>query len=140
MNAIDDRLSQVSRELSTLKPDLTKGKTCLENSCSDLCEHWKRLKEATSLYLLWGKSWNFDEHAGQQIVDPYILDLLSEQLQYVVGTDLVHAGIIHTYGYLFSQLETPYGLKRVRWTNRKLDWGFHFSDAVLFLSRSPEHC
>jgi hypothetical protein len=43
----------------------------------------------------------------------------------------VHAGLQHTYGYLFSLIETPYGCKRDRWMNATLDRAFGFDTAVL---------
>jgi polar amino acid transport system substrate-binding protein len=36
---------------------------------------------------------------------------------------VVHAGLSHTYGYMLSNLVTPYGLKRARWTRRDLEDG-----------------
>jgi hypothetical protein len=35
----------------------------------------------------------------------------------------VHAGLEHTYGYLFSNLLTPYGYKRARWVQPDIETG-----------------
>ena len=40
---------------------------------------------------------------------------------------IVHAGVTHTYGYLFSVLETPYGFKRKRWIEPTLNYAFSFN-------------
>lgn len=37
------------------------------------------------------------------------------------GVAHVPAGLMHTYGYLFSRLETPFGLKSKRWLWSRLD-------------------
>ncbi|MBM82205.1 MAG: hypothetical protein CMJ78_16685 [Planctomycetaceae bacterium] len=31
--------------------------------------------------------------------------------------DVIHAGLQHTYGYLLSTIETPFGFKRDRWVD-----------------------
>jgi hypothetical protein len=85
----------------------------------------------------WGKSFNSDGgmnlngSLNKQIVD---LDVLSD-IQKVFGIKndniRVHAGITHTYGYLFSRLVTPYGFKRKRWTAATLNHAFDFKNHSL---------
>lgn len=78
---------------------------------------------------LWGQSKNFDENAKAEIVDKKVLNCLAEKLkishpiQPQQGFDTVHAGLQHTYAYLFSNLITPYGYKRERWTGNDLRRG-----------------
>ncbi len=74
---------------------------------------------------LWGKSINYDELARGTIVEPVILDpILARAGVEPRNERLVHAGIEHTYGYLFSVLKTPYGFKRARWVEDDIEGGF----------------
>ena len=72
---------------------------------------------------LWAASSNHDELAGGRIVHPRILRALERRLG--VGSHprgrVGHAGVLHTYGYLFSNLRTPFGLKRRRWVHPGLE-------------------
>ena len=85
----------------------------------------------------WGKSFNSDGGINlngtlnKQIVD---LDVLSDiQNVFEIKNDniRVHAGITHTYGYLFSRLITPYGFKRKRWTAATLNIAFDLKNHSL---------
>ena len=61
--------------------------------------------------------------------------MLISDLQNAFGVknenEYVHAGIMHTYGYLFSVLNTPYGFKRKRWVDPTLNVGFKLKDQSL---------
>jgi hypothetical protein len=73
----------------------------------------------------WGRSLNYDELARGVIVEPAILDALGAMLGVAGREDrVVHAGMEHTYGYLFSVLRTPFGFKRARWVRGELEAGF----------------
>ncbi|MBC7537604.1 MAG: hypothetical protein H7281_02190 [Bacteriovorax sp.] len=88
----------------------------------------------SALINLWGQSLNFDSGAKKKIInDQVIADL---QALFGIKNDnmIVHAGITHTYGYLFSVLETPYGFKRKRWVEPTLNYAFSFNGNSL----SPE--
>ncbi|MDO9181974.1 MAG: hypothetical protein Q7U04_06180, partial [Bacteriovorax sp.] len=65
-------------------------------------------------------------------------DQLISDLQELFGIKndnmVVHAGITHTYGYLFSTLETPYGFKRKRWVEPSVNYAFSLNGNSL----SPE--
>lgn len=80
----------------------------------------------------WGLAKNFDENAKAIIVDDAVLRCiarklnLEETLQQEPQYQTVHAGLQHTYAYLFSNTPTPYGYKRARWTNGDLQAGFGF--------------
>ena len=78
------------------------------------------LKDSKDPYLpmQWGQSLNFDSGAKKIIVEDKI----------------VHAGIIHTYGYLFSTIDTPFGFKRKRWIDPAVNKGFELTGNSL----SPE--
>jgi hypothetical protein len=74
---------------------------------------------------LWGRSQNYDELAKETIVDVGILDRLAIHLKTLPRNGkIVHAGMEHTYGYLFSTLQTAYGYKRARWVRSDLEDGF----------------
>lgn len=103
---------------------------------------------------LWGRSINFDELANGVIVHPAIIAALGERFgnrsQMILmnfraeksmgspalealgkpivtdpaGHQLVHAGLEHTYGYLFSLLKTSFGYKRARWVQGEIEQGF----------------
>lgn len=72
------------------------------------------LKDAKDPYvaMFWGKSLNFDSGAKKKIVDDKIIEDLQRLFSIQNDNRIVHAGIMHTYGYLFSTINTPYGYKR----------------------------
>jgi hypothetical protein len=91
---------------------------CLEvmtRSFPRLVEHIHTLQRHSKAMSLWGKSQNWDENAKQQIVEPAILEALGRLAGIEMRGTALHAGLLHTYGYLFSLLETPFGYKRDRW-------------------------
>lgn len=69
----------------------------------------------------WGRSVNCDEITQTQIVDPAVLGVLGRVAGKPLSSATPHAGLQHTYGYLFSVIETPYGMKRDRWTETGLE-------------------
>ncbi|EQC45548.1 hypothetical protein [Bacteriovorax sp. Seq25_V] len=75
---------------------------------------------------LWGRALNFDQSAKGQIVSPAVVDILTK-LSKTPKRDgiVVHAGIQHTYSYLFSNLKTAYGYKRARWVRPDVEVGFN---------------
>lgn len=76
---------------------------------------------------LWGRSLNYDELAKETIVDQTLLDRLTTHLGTPARNDrVIHAGLEHTYGYLFSTLQTPYGYKRARWVKPDIEDGLGF--------------
>ncbi len=90
-----------------------------------------------ALLSLWGLSSNRDEVADTCIVHRPILEALAELVRLpLIGTSF-HAGLMHTYGYLLSDLQTPYGLKRDRWLRPDLDRHFGLPGAVL--RDRPDH-
>ncbi|MFA6235815.1 MAG: hypothetical protein WC635_00700 [Bacteriovorax sp.] len=76
------------------------------------------------LPMFWGKSTNFDSGAKKEIVDQQIIKELQNLFNIKNDNKIVHAGIMHTYGYLFSTIDTPYGYKRKRWIAPTLNYGF----------------
>lgn len=82
---------------------------------------------------LWGQSINFDSGAKAIILDYKLINELQAKFKIKNDNHIVHAGIMHTYGYLFSTLMTPYGFKRIRWTKPTLNNGLELNH----LSLSP---
>ncbi|MGZ3686974.1 MAG: hypothetical protein ACXWP5_13640 [Bdellovibrionota bacterium] len=89
---------------------------------------------------LWGRSINYDEFAKEQIVHPAILETIREAMGVTVTPfahpkfpqeTIFHAGMEHTYGYLFSIVKTPFGFKRARWVQGEIEKGFGLPDEVL---------
>lgn len=137
---------QVAKYLKQLLPDLDRA---LQSD--SLRTSWKNF---------WGRSINFDELANGVIVHPAILQALNDRFKSnaplildniragsVKGIDsakllgtpsttdpaghqLAHAGLEHTYGYLFSVLKTSYGYKRARWVEGEIEKGFGLKPGV----------
>lgn len=81
---------------------------------------------------LWGMSINFDEFAKGVIVHPAILEALAEVFGAPKPSErIVHAGMEHVYGYLFSVLKTSFGYKRARWVQPTLEQAFELSGGLL---------
>jgi hypothetical protein len=86
----------------------------------------------TDLKALWGESINYDELAHGVILDPAILKAMAEIFKTPYINDrTAHAGMEHTYGYLFSTLLTAYGYKRARWVQGEVEAGFGLPQGVL---------
>jgi len=73
---------------------------------------------------LWGRSINYDELANGEIVRPEILGFIASRLEAPPPAGrIMHAGLEHTYGYLFSLLPTKFGFKRARWVRPDIEDG-----------------
>lgn len=125
---IGDEVSQV---IAQKKPEMIES--ILERKTPGA--FWKKLvaeSKSTQLIPLWGTSINFDENAKGIIVAPELLDLLFGKFNTPARQDrIVHAGIEHVYGYLFSNLKTPFGYKRARWVDGDLERGFGLPTGIL---------
>ena len=90
------------------------------------------------VFNFWGKSINFDELMQKETVKAEILDVLFAALGTEKREDRVcHAGAIHTYGYLFSNLKTSFGYKRARWVKDDIEAGFGLKRGTL--GPKPKH-
>ncbi len=91
-------------------------------------------KVSGEMQKLWGRSINFDEGAKAVIVPPPVIDAIFSYAKVTPRKDrIVHAGFEHTYGYLLSNLQTPYGYKRLRWVRPDIENGF----GLRYLTLSP---
>jgi hypothetical protein len=107
------------------------ARTVLKKLCPHVYRQISQDAKTPLLLSLWGRSVNFDEFAGKTIVHPAILRAIGELAGIPVRGRIVHAGLEHTYGYLFSLIETPYGFKRERWTSTSLESGFGIERSLL---------
>lgn len=126
--------AEVGRELAKAASD---GKSPLSVLAKRLPSFYSKLivdSHQGSWLGLWGSSINFDEGARAVILAPAIIESLERLFGVPVGPrpgHIVHAGIEHTYGYLFSLVGTPFGFKRERWVEPTLDKGFHFPEGTI---------
>ena len=110
---------------------------CLKKHCPYVDRQLRRDAGHPGLLALWGRCVNFDENVRQTIVHPAILRTLGDRIGIPVRGRIVHAGLEHTYGYLFSLIETPYGFKRDRWVSTDLERGLGID--LSLLSEQPSH-
>ena len=69
----------------------------------------------------WTECTVFDELAKAEILPEKVMKGLGIRRAVTSGVAHAPAGLMHTYGYLFSQLQTAYGLKGKRWIESRLD-------------------
>ncbi len=82
----------------------------------------KNMSDAYKLSLeRWDYSTMKDASTGESILDHKFANRIKLPISVKNGVYFSSAGILHTYGYIFSQLQTPYGLKGKRWIESRLD-------------------
>lgn len=116
-------LSETATRLAALSRAGKWSPADLKRSAPWLCRQIARDAQCETLFGLWGQSINHDEHAGVTIVEPGILRVIGEVAGIPMEGPIVHAGLQHTYGYLLSTIETPYGYKRDRWVSPEIELG-----------------
>lgn len=97
----------------------------LERSHPALLAQIKSDSKDVIMQSLWAESINFDSGAKKIIIEDNILNDLHNYFELRCDHRIVHAGVAHTYGYLFSNLETPYGYKRKRWIDPEVNDAFN---------------
>lgn len=115
--AITDSLIAHER---TGKPVLPK----LRQLCPELTAQIQFDAQHRTMLDLWGESVNFDEISEVQIVSHGIMSAIGELVRIPCDDSVIHAGLQHTYGYLLSALQTPFGFKRDRWIQDTIEAGF----------------
>ncbi|MGE3805180.1 MAG: hypothetical protein AB7K24_10950, partial [Gemmataceae bacterium] len=103
----------------------------LKNRCPYVARQIARDARCPRLFALWGRCVNVDENVGQTIVHPAILSAIGSLAGVTMRGRLVHAGLQHTYGYLFSLIDTPYGAKRDRWISTDMEHAFGLEASLL---------
>ena len=91
----------------------------LEDTVPGLRRNLKTASRVSADY--WTDCTPYDELAKEDILPVRVLEALGIRRTVDGGVAHVPAGVMHTYGYLFSQLKTAYGLKGKRWIESRLD-------------------
>lgn len=66
---------------------------------------------------VWGRSTVVDENVGAPVIDRAVFDTLHDAAGIAAEFPIGNAGVVHVYGYFFSDVPTPYGYKRDRWND-----------------------
>lgn len=119
----DRLLPQIASRLSSIEDPIARLAE-FRAALPWLVDQIERDRDCGALFELWGQSVNLDELAGITIVKPTILETIGQLADVPMYGPIVHAGLEHTYGYLLSTIETPYGYKRDRWLSADLEKGF----------------
>lgn len=91
----------------------------LEDELPRLRANLKIAEEVSAKH--WTSCTVFDELAKAEILPEKAMKGLGIRREVTGGVAHSPAGVMHTYGYLFSQLKTAYGLKGKRWIESRLD-------------------
>lgn len=68
----------------------------------------------------WAHSTVIDEHTGGPVIERPVFDALHAAARLAPGWPEGNAGVLHVYGYWFSSVKTPFGMKRDRWVQGHL--------------------
>lgn len=79
-----------------------------------------RRDAAKNRFADWGRSTILDEHTNAPVIDKRLFDLLHEAAGIAANFPVGNAGLLHVYGYWFSDVVTPFGYKRDRWVDGHL--------------------
>lgn len=83
----------------------------------------------------WGSSSVIDEHTNTASFGRALFDALHAAAGLHAEFPVGHAGLIHVYGYWFSEVATPFGFKRARWQDGELARALGRSDDAFHLRR-----
>lgn len=116
-------------DLSLVAPQLIRaarrspaaGEKKLRSLCGSVASQIETDARRRGPLSFWGRSVNCDEITKTDIVDPAVIAVLGRIAGKTLSSTTPHAGLQHTYGYLFSVIQTPYGMKRDRWTETGLE-------------------
>lgn len=114
-------LAKITAELIAVGDDEGAVTRLLRRRCPSIVRQLERDAARPGLLRSWGRSANVDENTGTTIVPVTILRAVLDLAGLAWHDEHVHAGVMHTYGYLFSPIETPYGLKRDRWVEGQVE-------------------
>ncbi|HET9626369.1 MAG TPA: hypothetical protein VFP84_33640 [Kofleriaceae bacterium] len=121
--AIDCPWAAIGREAAT------DAHAVLARSAPAIVAQLARDATAPKLLAAWGAALNYNQQGGGFSADPIVAPPIVDELTALAGAAprrdrVVHAGVQHTYGYLFSVLATPFGFKRARWVQPTINDGF----------------
>lgn len=128
--AADCPWAQVSRDLSGVT-DFSAIKDTLNHEIPGFLDQLQSDAQSRGLLNLWGLSRNIDQSyfvKGLQTrtIPVNLLAYFKSILNVQYDSDFIYgnAALNHTYGYLFSILQTPYGYKRARYVSGQNEAGF----------------
>jgi hypothetical protein len=75
---------------------------------------------AAGRFAAWGRSTIIDENTGGPVLDRELFARLHDAAGIEANYPVGNAGLLHVYGYWFSDEPTPYGFKRDRWADGHL--------------------
>lgn len=127
----DQQLQDAAQAMTAAAASGRSVSAVLKKLCPEVYRQIRRDGQYPQLLAFWGRSVNVDENAGQTIVHPAILQAIGALSGVAMTGRVVHAGLQHTYGYLFSLIDTPYGTKRERWVSTEMERGFGFDLSLL---------
>jgi hypothetical protein len=109
--------------------DLSRIRLILDEKIPGFTAQVEKDASVRDLLNLWSLSRNIDEsnlQTGIKTVPANIIAFLNSILNVTYNADFTegHAGLTHTYGYLFSNAYTPYGYKRLRYVAGETEAGF----------------
>lgn len=124
----------VSRTLDGVT-DADQIRTTMDEHLPSFMVQFERDGRSRQLLEFWGLSRNIDESnlaTGLRTVPENLLRFFASiwDLTFSENFTIGHAGLTHTYGYLFSTRLTPYGYKRARYVTGELEAGFGVSDKL----------
>ncbi|MBV0896112.1 amino acid deaminase [Microbacterium sp. NC79] len=82
-------------------------------------DHMRRDAEA-GRFAVWGQSTLIDEFTGVPSIEKDLFDTLHAAAGIDAEFPIGNAGVLHVYGYWFSEVPTPFGYKRDRWADGAL--------------------
>lgn len=127
----DEYLQEAARAMESAASAGRSVAMVLKRLCPLIHQQVARDGRCPALFRLWGRSANFDENARTTIVHAAILAAIGRVAGVPMRGRFVHAGLQHTYGYLFSLIETPYGAKRERWVTKHMEHGLGLEESLL---------
>jgi hypothetical protein len=126
-----ERLQRAARAMIAAADSGRSVVRVLAAECPHIARQLRRDRRRRGLLALWGRSRNVDENVGAVIVHPAILAVIGRLAGVSMRGPDAPAGLQHTYGYLFSLIDTPYGAKRERWLSTDLERGFGIDESLL---------
>jgi hypothetical protein len=140
-SALDCPWAEVTRAVEGIE-DPVRIREVIETKIPGFLRQLEADHDSHQMFQLWGLSRNIDEsqlQSGQKTVPANLLRTFDSIWN--VGFDGSythgHAGLTHTYGYLFSNLETPFGYKRARYVRNEIEAGFGLPTGF-FSGRPPK--
>ena len=126
-------LDTATQELLAAHPDGQRLKlSTFSQTFPQIAEQLRQCVDSSVLDL-WGWSKNIDENTKTTIVEPRILSAIGRLAKTTIRKQhgVYHAGLLHTYGYLLSLIETPYGRKRERWLKGRIERGLGLPEETI---------